>query len=156
MCSPAEKGDFQLTLYLYNIEESGEYRITEMSKLPDGNLGYPPMTFNLYYLMTAYSTAELKSRAMDEHKILGRAIQVLNDNPILNKELLLGTLKDDDQSIKIQIKNLTYDEMMRIWNFHNIPYSLSIAYRVGPVLINSTRIKKVKRVLDTRIDIRRR
>lgn len=127
-----------------------------MTKLPDGNLRYPPMSFNLYYLMTAYSTAELKSKAMDEHKILGRAIQVLNDNSILNSELLLGTLKDDDQEIRIQIKNLTYDEMMRIWNFHNVPYSLSIAYRVGPVLINSTRVKKVSRVIDSRIDVRRR
>lgn len=153
MCSPAEKGDFQLTLYLYNIEESGEYRRNDMIKLNDGNLMYPPTSFNLYYLMTAYSTAELKSKALDEHKILGRAIQVLNDNAILKGEALHGSLGNDEEEIKIQVKNLTYDEMMRIWNFHDVPYSLSIAYRVGPILIDSKRIKKVKRVVESRIEI---
>ncbi|MCT4604679.1 MAG: DUF4255 domain-containing protein [Marinisporobacter sp.] len=156
LCSPAEKGDFQLTMYLYNIEECGEYRINEMIKLPDGNLQYPPISFNLYYLLTAYSTAELKSKALDEHKILGRAIQVLHDHGTLNREYLLGSLKSSDQDIRIQIKNLTYDEMMRIWNFHDIPYSLSIAYRVGPILIDSTRIKKTKRVVDSSIHITRK
>lgn len=125
-----------------------------MIKLNDGNLMYPPTSFNLYYLMTAYSTAELKSKALDEHKILGRAIQVLNDNAILKGDALYGSLSGAEEEIKIQIKNLNYDEMMRIWNFHDVPYSLSIAYRVGPVLIDSTRIKKVKRVVESRIEIR--
>ncbi|MCT4593105.1 MAG: DUF4255 domain-containing protein [Anaeromicrobium sp.] len=156
LCSPADKGDFQLTLYLYNIEESGEFRQTEMIKLPDGNLRYPPISFNLYYLLTAYSTAELKSKALDEHKILGRAIQVLYDNAILRGNDLAGSLKGSDQDIRIQTKNLSYDEMMRIWNFNDVPYNLSIAYRVGPVLIDSTRIKEAKRVVDTKISIMRK
>lgn len=153
LCSPSEKGDFALTLYLYNIEESGEFRITEMQKLDDGNLKYPPSSFNLYYLMTAYSTGELKNKASDEHKILGRAIQVLNDNGVIKKEYLVGNLKNSEQEIRVQIKNLTYDEMMRIWNFHDVPYRLSIAYRVGPILIDSTRIKKVTRVLETQFNM---
>ena len=153
LCSPAEKGDFQLTLYLYNIEESGEFRQTEMIKLTDGNLQYPAISFNLYYLLTAYSTAELKSKASDEHKILGRAIQVLHDNAILTGNDLSGSLKNSNQDIRIQVKNLTYDEMMRIWNFSNIPYNLSIAYRVGPILIDSTRIKETKRVIDSKIHL---
>ena len=124
-----------------------------MLKLPDGNLQYPPVSFNLYYLLTAYSTAELKSKASDEHKILGRAIQVLYDNAILRGSELTGTLKNSNQDVRIQIKNMTYDEMMRIWNFHNIPYNLSISYRVGPILIDSNRIKETKRVIDSRINI---
>lgn len=155
LCSPAEKGDFGLTLYLYNIEECGEFRQTEMIKLPDGNLRYPPAAFNLYYLLTAYSTAELKSKALDEHKILGRAIQVLYDNAILKGDDLVGSLKGSEQHIRIQTKNLSYDEMMRIWNFNDIPYNLSIAYRVGPVLIDSTRIKETKRVVESKISILR-
>lgn len=45
LCSPAERGDFQLTLYLYNIEESGEYRINTMIDKADGSQMYPPKTF---------------------------------------------------------------------------------------------------------------
>lgn len=151
LCSPADKGDLKLTLYLYNIEEGGEYRKNDMIKLPSGDLKYPPSSFSLYYLMTAYSSGDLKNRAIDEHKILGRAIQVLSDNSILKGDLLKGNLKDAHSEIRINTKNLTYDEMTRIWNFHDVPYSLSIGFRVGPVEIDSNRIRKVKRVVETNI-----
>lgn len=156
VCSPADKGDFQLTLYLYNIEQSGEYRITKMKELPDGNQQYPPLSFNLYYLLTAYSTGDLQNKAMDEHKILGRAIQVFHDTPVLKGTDLKGSLNGTDQEIRMEIKNLSYDEMMRIWNFDDVPYNLSIAYRVGPVLIESTRIKEVKRVVHSEFNVQRR
>ena len=155
LCSPADKGDLELTLYLYNIEEYGQFRITKMETLPNGDLRNPPSTYSLYYLLTGYSNSQLKSKAYDEHKILGRAMQVLKDNSVLKGELLKGSLKGTDQELKIEIKNLSYDEMMRIWHFKDVPYSLSIAYKVAPVLIESTRIKKVNRVVEARFDIKR-
>lgn len=153
LSSPIEKGDFQLTVYLYRIEECREYVSTEMIKLSDGNLKYPPIPFNLYYLITAHSKADIKSKAVDEQKILGRVVQVLNDNGVLCKKDLVGTLNEQYQEIKIQMLNLSYDEMLKIWNFSNIPYRLSIAYMIGPVLIDSTRIKKVNRVVHSNISI---
>lgn len=155
LCSPADKGDFQLTLYLYNIEESGEYRINRMESLPNGDLKYPPLSFNLYYLLTAYSTGDLQNKAMDEHKILGRAIQVFHDNNVLKGSVLKGSLNGTDQEIRVNIKNLSYDEMMRIWHFEGIPYNLSIAYRVGPVLVDSTRVKSTRRVVKSQFDFKR-
>jgi Pvc16 N-terminal domain len=155
VCSPADKGDFQLTLYLYNIEQSGEYRVTKMKELPDGNQQYPPLGFNLYYLLTAYSTGDIQNKAMDEHKILGRAIQVFYDNPILKGAQLKGALNGSEQEIRVEIKNLTYDEMMRIWHFDSVPYNLSIAYRVGPVMVDSKRIKETKRVVQSEFNFHR-
>lgn len=155
LCSPADKGDFQLTLYLYNIEENGEYRINKMETLPNGDQKYPPLSFNLYYLLTAYSTGNINNKAMDEHKILGRAIQVFHDNGILKGSMLQGALKGTDQEIRVGIKNLSYDEMMRIWHFNDVPYNLSIAYRVGPVLVESNRIKSTKRVVSSQFDFKR-
>lgn len=154
LCSPSDRGDFQLTLYLYNIEESGEYRINSMIEMPDGSQKYPPKTFYLYYLLTAYSNTDIKSRALDEHKILGKAIQVLHDMPIIKGSYLEGALKGTDQELKIEVKNLNYDEMMRIWNFKDVPYSLSIAYRIGPVFIESTRIRKPARVTSSHFEVK--
>jgi len=155
LCSPAERGDFQLTLYLYNIEESGEYRINTMTDLPDGSQQYPPKTFFLYYLLTAYSNADVKAKAMDEHKMLGKAIQLFHDTPVLSGSMLEGSLKGSDLEVRVEVKNLTYDEMMRIWHFKDVPYSLSLAYRVGPVYIESTRIRKTTRVVKSRFDMGR-
>lgn len=155
LCSPAERGDFQLTLYLYNIEESGEYRVNTMIDKPDGSQMYPPKTFFLYYLLTAYSNADVKAKAMDEHKILGKAIQIFHDMPVLQGSRLEGSLKGTDLEVRVEVKNLTYDEMMRIWHFKDIPYSLSLAYRVGPVYIDSTRVRKPARVVKSRFDVGR-
>lgn len=155
LCSPANKGDFQLTLYLYNIEENGEFRINKMEPLPNGDLKYPPLTFNLYYLLTAYSTGDLNTKAMDEHKILGRAIQVFHDNGVLKGTTLKGSLNGTNQEIRVGIKNLSYDEMMRIWHFNDVPYNLSIAYRVGPVVVESNRVKSTKRVIKSQFDFKR-
>jgi hypothetical protein len=155
LCSPSEKGDFQLTLYLYNIEESSEFRVTQMIDLPDGSQQYPPKVFYLNYLITAYSTADIKSKALDEHKIIGKAIQMFHDNPVLLKSQLSGSLQESDQQIKVEVKNLTYDEMMRIWHFNDVPYSLSISYRVGPVYIESNRVKNTPRVMKSSLQISR-
>ncbi|BEP29023.1 DUF4255 domain-containing protein [Helicovermis profundi] len=155
LCSPAEKGDFQLSLYLYNIEESGEFRQNIMIEMNDGSQKYPPKVFYLYYLLTAYSTADIKSKALDEHKILGKAIQILHDNQILSGSMLEGQLRNTDQEIRIETKNLSYDEMMRIWHFNDIPYSLSVAYKVGPIYIESTKFKKPPRVIKSSIKILR-
>lgn len=153
LCSPSNKGDLELTLYLYNIEQSGNTRMNSMVTLPNGDMKNPPVPLSLYYLITAYSNSQLSSKAYDEHKMMGRTIQVLNDNSILEGELLKGNLKGTNQKINLEMKNLTYDEMMRIWNFKDVPYSLSIVYKVTPVYIESTKTRKVKRVVETRFNI---
>lgn len=153
LCSPANKGDLEFTLYLYNIEVNGSNRSNSMITLANGDVKNPPTSLNLYYLLTAYSNSQLNSKAFDEHKMIGRAIQVLNDNSIIEGELLKGNLKGSNQKISLELKNLTYDEMMRIWNFKDVPYSLSIVYKASPVYIESTNIKKVKRVVEAKFNI---
>lgn len=153
LCSPAEKGDMELTMYLYNIETDAETMLQGMYTLPDGKMRKNPVSLSLYYLLTAYSNSQLISKAYDEHKILGRAIQVLRDNPVLEGNTLKGNLKGSGQKINIYSKNLTYDEIMRIWNFKDVPYSLSMAYKVSPVYIESAKIRSVQRVVDANFDV---
>lgn len=154
LCSPADKGDYRLTLYLHRVEESGEFRSTVMQSSGLGKLKYPPLSINLYYLLTAYSTADLKSRAFDENRIFGRAMQVVYDHSILRGSFLLGTLAEKNEEIRIELINLPADEMTKIWNFPNLPYKLSLCYRVGPVNIDSMRIKETRRVMDVGINIK--
>lgn len=154
LCSPADKPEYRLALYLYRIEEAAEFRSTEMRNTGAGDLQYPPQNLYLYYLLTAYSTAELKSRSVDEHRILGRAMQVLYDNPILRGSLLGGTLAQKDEELRIVSHKMSMDELNKIWNFAGVSYRLSVGYKVGPVAIDSTRTKKTRRVMETEISVR--
>ena len=47
---------------------------------------------------------------------------------------------------QIQLQRLERFEKLRMWNFANEPYKLSLFYRVQPVEISSTRTKEVARV----------
>jgi hypothetical protein len=148
LASPVDTGDFYLTLYLYSIKESGDNRRTQMVSRGENEIQYPPMTVDLHYLMTAHSPAELQSRALDEHRILGRAIQVLYDNSVLRNSMTVGTLADKDEEVRIVMDGITGDGLLGMWNFADTPYRLSVSYAVGPINIDSTRIKKTKRVVE--------
>jgi hypothetical protein len=154
LCSPAEKSDFQLTLHLYSIVENGEFRPVSMVNAGENKLRFPPMSLTLFYLLTAHSSADVKSRANDEQRILGRAIQVLNDNRVLDGSKLIGTLADNNEALEVVFERTTHEEMLKLWSFPSVPYKLSVIYKVSPVFIESTKVREVKRVIDAEITVR--
>lgn len=127
LCSPAETGDLQLGLYLYSIMQNREYRRD----------GEPMLVLTLYYLLTAYSNADIQQRAYDENYILGAAIQVLHENSTLSSAYLQGSLGSDGEELRVDLIHLTPEELQKIWLFPNIPYRTSVGYMVYPVIINS-------------------
>lgn len=148
LCSPGDAEDFQLTLHLYHIEENGEFRRNTMIMENADKLRYPPMSLRLYYLMTAHSKTGVNTRSTDEGMILGRAMQILYDNAVIEPENLEGSLRDHEEGIRITFNKLSYEELQRIWAFPNVPYKLSVGYVVQPVLLNSNKVRKVKRVVE--------
>lgn len=148
---PTESGDLNLSLFLYNIKENGDNRNNQMISRGVDALQYPPMTVDLHYLLTAHSSAELQTRAFDEHRILGRAMQVLYDHSILRNSVLQGSLADENEEIRVTMNEAPLDTMINL--FSESTYKLSVSYVIGPVFINSTRIKTTKRVLDRDFNI---
>ncbi|MFB9275298.1 DUF4255 domain-containing protein [Cohnella cellulosilytica] len=153
MASPVDKGDLALSLYLCSIRENGEARRNEM--LPQGGvLRYPPLAVDLQYMLTAHSAADLHTRILDEHRILGKAMQVLYDNSVLRGPYLEGTLLENGEELRITPENLSSDQLTQLWQFGDNPYKLSLVYRIGPVLLESNRVKPGSRVLERRITLR--
>ncbi|RTE09469.1 DUF4255 domain-containing protein [Paenibacillus whitsoniae] len=149
LASPVDKGDFYLSLFLFNVRESGANRQTHMVSRGTDQIQFPPMVVDLSYLLTVQSPAELQSRALDEHRILGRAMQVLYDNSILRGSQTVGTLAEQDEEVRIVMEPFKGESLTNLWNFADTPYRLSVSYTVGPVYIDSTRIKTTKRVTET-------
>lgn len=151
LCSPPDRGDTVVGLYLYDISESDALRATNPVPVGESQLRSPPMLLQLSYLLTVYSSAEAKFRATDEQRILGRAMQALSDNAALDA---MEVLKDPNAlcgKINIQLMNLTMEEKMRIWSFSDVPYRLSACYRVAPVEVESARLRTVRRVVDVQM-----
>ncbi|QGR00146.1 DUF4255 domain-containing protein [Paenibacillus psychroresistens] len=147
---PNDKGDLSLSLFLYSVKESAD-RQTQMLSRGQSTLQYPPLTVELFYMLTAHSAAELQTRALDEQRILGKALQVLYDNSIIKGQALQGSLADTNEELRIVMENLPLDTLISL--FPNSPYKLSVCFSVGPVYIDSTRIKATKRVVERDISI---
>ena len=149
LCSPDDKGDVVLGIHLYDIRESEEIRVNEMQNIDVRSQKYPPAYLTLHYMITAYSTADVKFRAGEDHKILGKVVQVFHDNSVLNPDTLKPVEKAEEFTLRIRMANLEVEEKQRLWNFPNNPSRVSLFYRVGPVEVESDRIKGVQRVVQT-------
>lgn len=155
IASPAEASDLVLSLFLCSVRENGDARRNEL--VPQGDvLRYPPLALDLHYIITAHSTAELHSRALDEHRVLGKAMQTLYDNSILRHPYLEGSLAENNEELRITAESADAGQLMGLWRFGDAPYKLSLLYRVGPITIESNRVKPGPRVTERRITLRER
>ena len=98
-------------------------------------------------------TIDLITRAVDEQRILGKAIQVLNENSQIEKEYLMGTLKENEETVSLSMINMSLEEKVRIWSLFNQPYRISAFYKVGPIFLESDKIKTFKRVQTVDISV---
>ena len=92
-------------------------------------------------MITAYG---LNDDDISGQRLLGKAIGLLNQHPVLNQAGIeelspgLDTLQHDER-IKIVQELLSVDELSMLWNtFQPAEYRLSITYEVSGVFIEST------------------
>lgn len=147
LCSPEDKGDLQLALFLYDIKESEAYRNSTMVNVNTKSQKYPSMYLSLYYMITAYSNGDIKFRAAEEQKILGKVVQTFNDYPMLDGKSFLPVSESKDLALQIELLQMGYDEKVKIWNVPNKAYKLSLFYKITPVEIESTKTRDIQRVV---------
>ena len=146
LCSPADRGDFEVGIYLYDVRESEDVRSHEMGEISVSRQKYPPAHLSLYYMITAYSNGDVKYRSEEEQRLLGRVIQVLHDYAVMDGGILPAAQGEILPVVEMQ--PLTLEEKMRVWTVPNTAYKTSLFYKVGPVEVESTRSKDSKRVTD--------
>ena len=153
---PHEPEDYQLTVWTYNIEEINETGLSAGYKKDPVNPNieiYSPMQIKCYVLITAHSKAPVQVRLSDEYRIIGRAIQIIRDNPLIQTKDLVGSLKTDGMPLQLQIQKLNMEEMTKIWNNANKPIKPSFGLTVN-ISMESTRTRTIgARVKDADISI---
>ena len=154
LCTPSDRGDIVLGINLYDIRENQTIVITDMQPKGLKQLKYPSTFYDLYYMITAYSSSDIKFRSAEDLKILGKVLQVLKDHPIFTAEQLGSDLTSSQFAPKIELLHLEHDEKMKLWNVPNVPYRLSLFYKVYPVEIESERVKEVTRVVNAGFTVR--
>ena len=147
LCTPADRGDISLGLYLYDIRESEEIQGGGMRPAGESAQRFPSKFLSLSYMITAYSSSDIKFRATEEQRLMGKVFQIFMDHPILDEEYLGDGGKGMAYPVRLEFLKLENEEKMKLWTFPDVPYKLSLFYRVSPIEMESTRIKKAARVV---------
>jgi hypothetical protein len=134
----------QINLFLYQAVLNGAWRNTDLPlQVRPGETGFPPLALNLYYLLTTYGRDNDTARPYS-HELLGRAMSVLHDHPLLGVAEIAAALPGNDLSgqferIRFSLQPLGVEEIYRLWTGFQTPYRTSVAYEASVVLIDSLR-----------------
>lgn len=132
----------QLNLFLYQTAINAGWRNLDLPHATrPGERGMPPLPLNLHYLITAYGRAESDNDAIS-HRVLGGAMSVLHDHPVLARGDIRTALADTDlgdqfETLKVTPIAMTLEEMSKLWTTFQTQYRLSAAYELTVILIDS-------------------
>ncbi len=152
LCSPHESENNQLTVYLYQVEEDTQGVPVGYYQVGRNKQQVRPTRYNLRFLVTAHSKAPAQLRQADQYRMIGAAMQVLKDHPVLDAQYLPGSLKEQGSTINVVLEKTPMDQLLKIWNNNSNNYKLSFVVMLGNVEIDSRRTRTVSRVTDVTID----
>lgn len=135
----------QLNVFLYQTSLNAAWRNRDMpSRVRPGETSLPPLPLTLHYLLTAYGEDD---DDMQGHHVLGRAMSILHDHPILSDEEIRAALGptvnpfpavlDQLEAVRITFQPMSLEEMSKLWTTLQTQYRISAAYQVSVVLIES-------------------
>jgi Pvc16 N-terminal domain len=139
--APKDDAKNEINLFLYQATPNAGWSNLEPPTARPGENGRPLLALDLHYLVTVHG------KGFDEvlsHRLLGRAMRVLHDHPVLGRAEIESALNGEDvgdqlERIRITPEPLTLDEMSKLWSSFQTEYRMSTAYQATVVLIDSER-----------------
>lgn len=152
-CDPHDRGNCVVGIHIYDISEAGEARILNPVPQPDGSQRNPPIALYLSMMISVSSKAEKETRTLDEQMIMGRVLQVLEDNRRLPQRYMPVSLRQSGEAVQISAVPMELEEKTKIWTMFTESYKLSMFYKVGPVYLESAVVTEpAERVREIRLD----
>lgn len=148
-----ENEQSQLNLFLYNVASNPGWKNVDLPSRNDRGerISNPPLALDLYYLLSAYGKDNY-----DDEILLGYAMQLLHETPVLTRDAIRETLAshssensvklnaiadsglaDQIEMVKICFHPLNTEEMSKLWTAFQAKYRPSAAYHVSVILIES-------------------
>jgi hypothetical protein len=130
-----------INLFLYQTAFNAALRNMDMPRqTKSGEIGQPPLALNLYYLISAYGEGGNETIS---HLLLGKAMSILYDHPVLQRAEIEDALKESQlqnqvEHIRITSQPMPLESMSQLWMTFQTQYRISAAYLVEVVLIDST------------------
>jgi hypothetical protein len=152
LCSPHESENNQLTLFLYHIEEENQNLSAGYYQVDRDTQRRRPAQYTLRYLVTAHSKAPAQLREADQHRIMGAAMQILRDNPVLPAKYLTGSAAEEGAQWHVSIEKTPLEQLLKIWNNTSKEYKLSFVAMVTGVSVSSATERRTARVTEITVE----
>jgi hypothetical protein len=141
-----------INVYLYQVTPNHAWNLTDLpTRRQDGSLVRRPIAaLDLHYLLTTYGD----DVALDNQRLLGRAMLALAVTPVLTRDLVTAAmleygedtataflaaadLADQLELVKLSPEPLNLEELSKLWGTFGTPYLLSLAYTATVVLLEA-------------------
>lgn len=147
----------QVNLFLHRTAVHATWRNMDIpQRTKSGESSHPPLPLTLHYLITAYygenddnvDTTTDANRILGTHRLLGRVMGILHDNPLLDTAVINAQLPPADrldhpyqqvERVRITPEPMSVDELSKLWSGFQTQYRLAAAYELSVVLIESSR-----------------
>jgi hypothetical protein len=139
--SEAADGQNRVNLFLFQVTPNAAWRNMDMPpQVKPGEAGHPPLALKLHYLLTAYAE---QSKELIGQFLLGRAMSILHDYPVLDRAQIEQTLAASGlhqqvERVRLTPQDLSLDELSKLWTGFQTHQRLSAAYEASVVLIESS------------------
>jgi hypothetical protein len=136
LLSPREMQDNQeslgVSVWLYRVSRFGDMLNEPPQRVSPTQMASTPLPILLYYLITPVAT-----HPITRHMLLGKVLQVMNDNAILRGANLKGILAGTTDQLRLVLETLSLEDLSLVWDALSEPYQLSVSYLVQLVSIDS-------------------
>jgi Pvc16 N-terminal domain/IPT/TIG domain len=130
--------DRRINLFLYRIAENPYLKnqdFTVHAATPN-QLVPAPLSLNLFYLLTPYAPNDQVNGNAAAHQILGEAMRVFYENPVVPAAHLDPGLAESREYLQIAMHTLDPEELSRIWTTFAKPFRISVLYQISTVQLD--------------------
>ena len=153
-----DAGDARITLLLYRVVENPELRNLPRRNFPDGTSRRSPLPLELCYMVTPWGVRSADSpeadadAAAEEHRLLGIAMQAFYDNAEVPRAALFESptkpVWEPTDNLQVVLESLPVEDHYRIWDSSELPYRVSVTYRVRVLGLDASTAEAYGRVVD--------
>jgi hypothetical protein len=133
LLSPTETSAHQkrVNLFLYRVVPNPHLYNRDLQPKPGAPnvLLYPPLALNLFYLVTPFAQLDPETGDVNAHAVMGEAMRVLHENPIVPQSALEAPLTKGQ--IKITLHTAETEELSKVWTALEKDLRLSAIYEVS-------------------------
>lgn len=131
-------GSSSVNLFLYKVMENPVLKNLDWQVKPGSpnKLVPPPLSLSIFYLLTAYGGNDPLTGNAATHGMLGDAMRVFYENPIVPQKYLSTPLKGSREEIRIILNTLDMDELGKVWATFSKAFRLSVLYEVSVVQLD--------------------